>query len=952
MAGTGTLIPGLDDLLADMRKRLAGLEQRMTNPSNVVGNGMEVNFGRVIIGPPVGGDVLATTVSSPSNVTASASTLYDVVYADIAWTAPADGSAADYEVVVAEKNTATGAYSAAFVRRTVSTSIRIEGLEPSRTYGVKVSAINRIGRISDASPSPGYLDFNTPRDATIPPQTIGLKATAGYASVTLQWTESTAPDVANGAGMYEVQYGTDVNFVGATSVKTSSTIASINGLTTGVAYYFRVRAIDASAQEGPWSDTASATPGEPPSATKTDAKAPGSSPAPALVSGVSFIVARWAAVANADPVTYDVHISPTNGFVPDSSTKVAEVQATSAFIRTLANGTVLSQNVDYYVRIVARDPDGSAAPSTQAGPQRLGKANTADIVVGAITADSGIIASLDAGVITVGTLNADRLGASSIRTDQLVVAARTQGENLLPNGSLSDWPGGGDARGWFRAGGSATYFLERSKPFWSTPGPVNFAHAGGGDGHLYYEISSDVPVVAGDTLYGEVTAGYSASDAALFMRALFFNADRAFLSSSDFFGGAMTPPANPAHRYSGRVGVPGGASFMRLQVITRGGPHIVWSNAIVTRAANQVSIADGSVVARHIVAGQINSDMITTAGLNAAVIRFGTMHGDRVEANTLDVNRIRTSTLDGRTITLAPNGFLRGLNSGGGTGWLLHEEGFKIYDGAGNVRVGLFRDGNATFRGTVNAESGSFSGNLTSSATITGGTFQTGDSGTNRAIINGNRVTFQSSSNSPNPAFIEVTNNVWGATVGQDLRIDGGRGGGNTNKFSTIFMSAGQSGVTLEIATGGAADSRMRIFSEGDMQLDSPGNITLGDFAGIGLLPIYRRIELSEAGNGGRAHIESNSAAGNARGHISTFERHRQSTGFSGHSFIDTTVTWAMFFTTNPVVQAHAMETGGITGDYVVHAFSHDTSNTTFRVFDSRFNTRTGTVFCDVFACI
>lgn len=99
-----------------------------------------------------------------------------------------------------------------------------------------------------------------------------------------------------------------------------------------------------------------------------DGSPPASSPGANAQGYLGYIAVWWAAVTNADPVTYDIHISRTSGFTPTSATLVGATDGLSATIIRYADGTALVPGTNYYVRLVARDYDGNAAAGAQAGP--------------------------------------------------------------------------------------------------------------------------------------------------------------------------------------------------------------------------------------------------------------------------------------------------------------------------------------------------------------------------------------------------------------------------------------------------------------------------------------------------------------------------------------------------------------------------------------------------------
>ncbi len=103
----------------------------------------------------------------------------------------------------------------------------------------------------------------------------------------------------------------------------------------------------------------------------TDETPPASSPTADVTGGIGFFSVKWTAVANADPVTYEVHVSTTTGFTPDATTFSGETNGTLAFIKTLPNGSAFAYGTTYYFKIMAKDADGGgyADPTPAAGTQ-------------------------------------------------------------------------------------------------------------------------------------------------------------------------------------------------------------------------------------------------------------------------------------------------------------------------------------------------------------------------------------------------------------------------------------------------------------------------------------------------------------------------------------------------------------------------------------------------------
>ena len=136
----------------------------------------------------------------------------------------------------------------------------------------------------------------------------------------------------------------------------------------------------------------------------SDGNAPLASPAAIVISGIGILHVRWAAIANADPVMYDVHVSTTPGFTPNAGTKVLETAATAATIKTDAAGAPLVYGTDYRVRLVARDDDGSAAAGAEGNGtpvQVNGPDVVADSILGRIVAANEITADLLSAVLVL-----------------------------------------------------------------------------------------------------------------------------------------------------------------------------------------------------------------------------------------------------------------------------------------------------------------------------------------------------------------------------------------------------------------------------------------------------------------------------------------------------------------------------------------------------------------------
>lgn len=135
-----------------------------------------------------------------------------------------------------------------------------------------------------------------------------------------------------------------------------------------------------------------------------------------------------------------------------------------------------------------------------------------------------------------------------------------------------------------------------------------------------------------------------------------------------------------------------------------------------------------SAIAGPAEAGGVIDNMVV-AGLDAAKITFGEMSGDRITANTIDVAKLKADTaLISKTLIIGAGGVFK-VGNPPTTGMFINDQGISLY--AGGART-VFLDavtGNASFKGTIDATGGTFSGNITASGTITGGVLQSAMSG-------------------------------------------------------------------------------------------------------------------------------------------------------------------------------------------------------------------------------
>ena len=156
----------------------------------------------------------------------------------------------------------------------------------------------------------------------------------------------------------------------------------------------------------------------------TDGLVPTSHPAATVQGGPGWILAKWTAISNADPVWYDVYISATDlGSTVaawTATTKVGTVDGTFHFITKLGTGAALAYGTTYFVALIARDQDGTATAALPArGSAAMVKIPTVDVATGAITANEIAANTITAGEIAANAINASEINANAVTAAKL-----------------------------------------------------------------------------------------------------------------------------------------------------------------------------------------------------------------------------------------------------------------------------------------------------------------------------------------------------------------------------------------------------------------------------------------------------------------------------------------------------------------------------------------------------
>jgi len=278
-----------------------------------------------------------------------------------------------------------------------SNSWTIKGLQPNTTYNIGVSGGDSFSNYSAYSAD---ISAVTASSAPGAPSNVTLSNLSSGVGVVASWTAPAT--TALSISKYKVELRKDpatTNTLIQTQYSFSTNI-SFSGLSPSSIYQVTVFTEDVSGTFSASASSSAFTTNT--SGGLSDGIAPTSSPTPVVTPLYGALEVRWTPIVNADIVTYEVHASTTNNFTPSIATKVLEVAGTFAIIKTIS-GTPLVYDTIYYVKIIAKDVDGSAAAGAQAF-EKPSKVDNGDIAAGAVRANVIL-----AGSITATQMDADNL---------------------------------------------------------------------------------------------------------------------------------------------------------------------------------------------------------------------------------------------------------------------------------------------------------------------------------------------------------------------------------------------------------------------------------------------------------------------------------------------------------------------------------------------------------------
>lgn len=272
----------------------------------------------------------------------------------VTWNAPSDDGGTpltDYQIRYSSDSGSNWSEAVAVGATFADRSFAVTGLTNGLTYIFEVAAVNNRGAGAWSSASSGVVP------ATVPDAPTDVSGVRGVESVALSWT---APATTGGDAVtnYLIDATTDAgeNWTQVASVGSNSTSKNITGLTNGVGYQFRVKAVNKAGTGSPSSTSATVTPATAPQP-------------PTSVSGTrgdQQVSLTWTAPVNnggAAITNYLVHYSTNGGST--WADPISTGSSTASYTVTgLTNGT------SYVFEVAAvntADPSTSAYSDPSAG---------------------------------------------------------------------------------------------------------------------------------------------------------------------------------------------------------------------------------------------------------------------------------------------------------------------------------------------------------------------------------------------------------------------------------------------------------------------------------------------------------------------------------------------------------------------------------------------------------
>lgn len=284
----------------------------------------------------------------------------------------------------------------------------------------------------------------------------------------------------------------------------------------------------------------------------TDGLAPSSSPTPVVSGGVGSLFLSWVPTSNPDPITYEIHASLTAGFTPDGTTLVGETMGANYVLRSVPGDPDPISYTDLtYVRLVAKDVDGAAAPGAEVSGHAM-LINSPDLAVSAITTDK----------LAANAVSADKLAATIVLGSQIMTGPSDQPRVLLDANGIQVLKADNSQRAVLPTDPASPVFIKGTAELDSavindrlTLRGTNNAVAPGTTLQLQGSVQDPQSQVSATVDWETVESWVDPTQFSYSIRGLDYNGGGGYVFANLFFGTQLLA-YNEAGAFSGNVGLP------------------------------------------------------------------------------------------------------------------------------------------------------------------------------------------------------------------------------------------------------------------------------------------------------------------------------------------------------------------------------------------------------------
>lgn len=260
------------------------------------------------------------------------------------------------------------------------------------------------------------------------------------------------------------------------------------------------------------------------------------------------------------------------------------------------------------------------------------------LVVSNVSAAIATIIDLNASRIVAGVLNADRIGANSISVSKLVIGS---GSNLVPDPQMK-------SSVWTTPAGVTNPTTGGQL---AATGCVGIAASSGSTLVSYLKPDYLIPVVPGGTYYVEarvfgstpITAG---QHAAIYCKVLTTNG-----SEVDATPAALTRQSNLAAStwgiISGRITIPASGAKLRIGLASESAyvGYMYWCSVVAREAMDGELIVDGAITTSKIAAGAVQADNIAAGAITAGKITAGAVETAALAAGAVTADKVAAKAI-------------------------------------------------------------------------------------------------------------------------------------------------------------------------------------------------------------------------------------------------------------------------------------------------------------------